>query len=62
MTCKEKLKIEHPDLVNPMYTDGGCCGCPHHYGYARVPKYCDWDSSFSEKLCYNCWDREVEDL
>lgn len=51
MTCREKLKIEHPILVNDKYT-GGCNGCPHHYGYLPKCKGCTIS-------CYECWDQEI---
>lgn len=43
MTCKEKLKIEHPDLVSSPVDRyiAGCCGCPDDYGYAKRPEYCN---------------------
>ena len=37
MTCREKLKKEHPDKVDDKYT-GGCEGCPDTYGYLEPPK------------------------
>lgn len=53
MTCREKLKIEHPDCVNSDYI-GGCIGCPSNYGYLRRQKeYC------RNNLCNKCWDREI---
>lgn len=57
MTCREKLKIEHPELVDDDRC-GGCYGCPDHYGYAEKPDNSICDPS--EEECRACWDREVE--
>lgn len=53
MTCREKLKQEHPDKINDFYV-AGCSGCPHKYGYANKPDNC------SLITCNECWDREIE--
>ena len=58
MTCSEKMAIEHPEKVNFEYV-GGCYGCPHTYGYAKDPEWCD-DNNITDKKCRRCWDREVE--
>ena len=50
MTCREKLKKEHPRYVNTLYA-GGAKGCPHYYGYAVKPDRCT--------SCEDCWDREI---
>lgn len=55
MTCKEKLKTERPKLVNSSFV-GGCSCCPHDYGYAVKPEWCNID----ENTCARCWDREVK--
>lgn len=49
MTCREKLKIEHPDIYNkyPFQT-----GCPSSYGYLDDPNCSIFD-------CADCWDREI---
>lgn len=62
MTAKEKLKMDAPALVSPLY-DGGAVGCPHKYGYLDKPDYCDGpDSGYDlSKLCAKCWDREIPD-
>lgn len=52
MTCREKLKIEHPECIDEEYS-GGCEGCPHNYGYLPKPDRC------GETTCTKCWDREV---
>lgn len=54
MTCREKLKIEHPELANSSQY-GGCKGCPHEYGYESRPLWCD----VSHEKCTECWDREI---
>ena len=52
MTCREKLKIEHPNKIDSS-CNGGCAGCPHMYGYLPMRDKCiDID-------CYKCWDREI---
>ena len=51
MTCREKLKLEHPDMIDEEML-GGCQGCPHDYGYAPAP-----DGKCGD--CAGCWDREV---
>lgn len=58
MTCREKLKIEHPDEVKERYY-GGCCGCPHTYGYLDPPDRCAEEIKPSEEDCRVCWDREI---
>lgn len=68
MTCREKLKLEHPEYVIKDYTSdkdslfllgsnyaGGCKGCPSTYGYMADPDWCDGTSS----RCSECWDREI---
>lgn len=56
MTCREKLKIEHPDKVSDSEL-GGCYDCPSAYGYLPDPEYCGDDCDFSH--CTKCWDREI---
>lgn len=57
MTCREKLKIEHPKFVDDCCA-GGCRSCPTAYHYAKKPDYCNNDPN-NEK-CTRCWDREIE--
>ena len=57
MTCREKLKMEHPGGVDSESL-GGCDGCPHTYGYAKGPEWC----KINEETCRKCWDREVEEV
>lgn len=54
MTCREKLKIEHPEAIDDDYV-GGCDGCPHEYGYESRPSWC----VVSHERCTECWDRDI---
>ena len=56
MTCREKAKIEHPELVDDRYK-GGVAHCPRTYGYLEDPDYCHniWDAL----RCVKCWNREI---
>lgn len=58
MTCREKLKMEHPDFVDDGYA-GGCLGCPNDYGYINNGDPCTGD--FNPDDCSKCWDQEVEE-
>lgn len=64
MTCREKLKIEHPELVDDAYC-GGCRDCPHSdkYKYLSQEKClcCKRGVHPSPELCTKCWDQEVEE-
>lgn len=54
MTCKEKLKQEHPELVDEeKYAPYGCRGCPSDYGYLDDPMWCDVGK------CRECWERDI---
>lgn len=55
MTCREKLKQEHPEEID-IECFGGCNNCPSTYGYAKDPEWCE----ALETKCTKCWDREVE--
>lgn len=57
MTCREKLKMEHPKLVDSQYI-GGCKYCPHEYGYLTAPDYCREKPTTADD-CKKCWDREI---
>ena len=57
MTCREKLEMEHPEKLDRKLL-GGCVGCPHKYGYAKKPEWCE-NVKFR---CWECWDREVEEV
>lgn len=54
MTCREKLKIEHPNCISITHL-GGCIGCPSCYGYLENPKYCNNGDDY----CEECWNREI---
>ena len=54
MTCREKLKIEHPEYIDARFI-GGCLDCPEDYGYLDEPEWC---CLFK---CDECWDREIPD-
>lgn len=53
MTCREKLKMEHPECICDEAL-GGCLDCPSDYGYLDNPVSCVGDGS-----CDKCWDREI---
>lgn len=55
MTCREKLKLEHPELINAYLYGGGCHGCPSDYGYLpnRDGEYC------TSANCEACWNQEI---
>ena len=57
MTCREKLKMEHPEGLDNEWR-GGCNGCPHTYGYAKDPEWC----AMNRETCTRCWDRETEEV
>ena len=57
MTCREKLEMEHPELVDDCFI-GGCGSCPSNFGYLDDPDYCsDYNSTLT--MCKECWDREI---
>ena len=60
MTCREKAKIEHPDLVNEHKFKGGVSGCPYRKPYRYVDAGilgCDGE----DDTCRKCWDQEVSE-
>lgn len=57
MTCRDKLKLEKPELVNDRYS-GGAEGCPSMYGYLNDPPVCG-TRVMSDDDCRRCWDREI---
>ena len=61
MTCREKLKIEHPECIDESICCG-CSGCPHHYGYLDRPSYCNDQYIPVEERCTRCWDREIPEI
>ena len=56
MTCKEKLKLDHPhwnqDDIDAVMQDS----CPYAYGYLGAPDYCN---NLSCDICKRCWDRDI---
>lgn len=56
MTCREKLKMEHPEYVNEELVSG-CNFCPSYFGY--LPNPIDGCASIS---CKDCWDREIPEI
>ena len=66
MTCREKLKMEHPTCIDDRCC-GGCYGCPDHYNYMGKPEYCPYDrndgvfenAEVTNDLCAKCWGREI---
>lgn len=54
MTCREKLKLEHPECIDPTCA-GGCQRCPHTYGYTPIAS----DHFCRTTSCNDCWDREL---
>lgn len=58
MTCRERLKIEHPECIDTK-CEGGCLGCPSAYGYLTDPPYCSETCSVNSDICTKCWDREI---
>jgi hypothetical protein len=60
MTFKEKLKMEHPEMLDDIF-GGGCMGCPSHRGYEAVGcGLClERKERHSNKLCTECWNRTI---
>lgn len=58
MTCREKLKQEHPEHINPQSL-GGCDYCPDTYKYLDKPEWCDGPVDDKNERCTKCWDREI---
>lgn len=54
MTCREKLKLEHPECLSSIEF-GGCYNCPRDYGYMDRPDWC----RINDATCTRCWDREI---
>ena len=57
MTCREKLMLERPDLIDEEYL-GGCFGCPSMRNYLPDPEVCG-TRVMSDDDCRRCWDREI---
>lgn len=56
MTCRERLKLEHPEKIDPQAT-GGCVHCPSTYDYLTEPAWCT--AGEHDNVCTACWDREI---
>ena len=54
MTYRERLKLEHPEMIRGSY-GGGCYGCPHGY-WPDATCGC-WEKKGMS--CTECWDREI---
>ena len=61
-TCRERMKRENPALVSKDFV-GGCSGCPHHYGYTKGkhPMCGPELPAVQPDICWECWDRPVEE-
>lgn len=62
MTCKEKLRLEHPEHYDESEYWGGCDACPDDYGYLDMPEQCSKEGKFeycSPGRCRDCWNREI---
>ena len=55
MTCREKLRIEYPEMSCSELYKG--LFCPSDYGYLDDPEFCWNDGSYNK--CDRCWDREI---
>ena len=49
MTCREQLKIDHPDCWRALMMEH----CPRDFGYLKDPDRCDC------LMCTECWGREI---
>lgn len=57
MTCKEKLKLEHPDDYEIiLHVD-----CPISYEYLDDPSNCNINEGENPISCEKCWEREIPD-
>ena len=54
MTCREKLRIEYPEMIRSELYES--LFCPSDYGYLGDPDFCWNDGSYK---CDRCWDREI---
>ena len=55
MTCREKLKMEHPED----FDNGGPIRCPSDYGYLNDPVDETGRRCCHPMTCSDCWDREI---
>ena len=62
MTCREKLKIEHPDHIDCRYV-GGCFSCPDsssHKYLRHEDRLCEKEGGLkTDDRCRRCWDQEI---
>jgi hypothetical protein len=56
MTCREKLRQEHPEWSAEEYDDAIIDGCPDDFGYLDDPD--DW-CALAPMHCAACWHREI---
>lgn len=56
MTCKEKLKLDHPEWDELRIRLEIECNCPESHGYLADPDHCD---AMADGECEKCWDREI---
>lgn len=64
MTCIEKLRIEHPELIELakelLGESAWYFGCPHMFKYAPRPINCD-HRILVIVSCEDCWKRELNE-
>lgn len=64
MTCREKFKAEHPEIIDfarrLANVDLDHWACPHDYGYADKPDECNTPTDPVTIACVDCWSREVK--
>lgn len=63
MTCREKLKLEHPTELGDMWI-GGCLGCPdeetrRYITTGQTPCHGDKAVGAGIENCTRCWDTEI---
>lgn len=58
MTCREKLKLDHPEWSESQFLGAISGGCPSDYGYLEDPPY---DDEFESCIihCKDCWNRKI---
>lgn len=61
MTCKEKLRLEHPDWSIDEINHTICVWCPSDYDYLRDPDCCSPTRILDNPnmSCAECWNREI---
>ena len=55
MTYREKMAIEHPEKVNPVFM-GNVEGCPSDKDEYAC---CATHGGYDHKRCHDCWNREI---